>query len=250
MAGRLTGKVVLISGAARGIGAAQARLFAAEGAAVVLGDIREQELKSLSEELRAQDAQVETCTLDVTEAADWEAAVELAERTFGKVNGLINNAGILSMAGYEDTTIEVWDRIIAVNQTGVFLGTKAVVPAMRRAGGGSVLNISSIFGIVGSGGATAYQASKGAVRLMTKTAAVQYVGDGIRFNSLHPGAIDTSMLEEEVPDEALSGIVAATPMQRMGRPEEVALAACYLVSDESSYVTGSELVIDGGYTAQ
>lgn len=249
MAGRLAGKVALISGASRGIGAAEARLFAAEGAGLVLGDVRDKELEALRDELREAGSWVESQHLDVTSEADWESIVALAESTFGRLDILVNNAGILLMAGLEDTTLEAWNEVLAVNQTGSFLGLKAAIPALRRAGGGSVINTSSIYGLVGSGAATAYQATKGAVRIMSKTAAIQYVGEGIRVNSLHPGPVDTPMVDEGVPEAAMPSITAAIPMGRWARPEEIAYGALFLASDEASYVTGSELVIDGGYTA-
>lgn len=249
MAGRLDGKVALITGAARGQGAAEARLFAQEGASLVLGDVRD-DLEALGKELRDEGFPVVWMRHDVTSEDEWAAAVAAAEEEFGGLHALVNNAGILSMAGVEDTTMELWNRIVSINQTGVWLGMKHAVPALRRSGGGSIVNISSIYGLIGSGAATAYQGTKGAVRILTKTAAVQYAPEGIRVNSVHPGVIDTGMVEEEVPDEFVPVLREATPLGRMGRPEEVARCALFLASDESSFVTGSELVVDGGYTAQ
>lgn len=250
MAGRLEGKVVLITGAARGQGAAEVRLFAREGARVVAADIREQEISELASELSGNGGEVVPYKLDVSSEDDWAGAVAEAESRFSRLDVLVNNAGILSMAGVEDTTRELWDKIISVNQTGVWLGMKAAVPAMRKADGGSIINISSIYGLIGSGAATAYQGTKGAVRILTKTAAVQYAPEGIRVNSIHPGVIDTPMVDEEVPEEFRPQLVQATPLGRMGTPEDVALGALFLASDDSSFVTGSELVIDGGYTTQ
>lgn len=250
MAGRLEGKVALITGAARGQGAAEAILFAQEGASLVLGDVRDDDLQHLGETLTDKGYPVVTRHHDVTSEDDWVQMVSAAEESFGGLHVLVNNAGILSMAGVEDTTREIWDRVVAVNQTGVWLGMKQAIPALRRSGGGSVVNISSIYGLIGSGAAAAYQGTKGAVRILTKTAAVQYAPEGIRVNSIHPGVIDTGMVEEEVPAEFVPAIVGATPLGRMGKPEEVAACALFLASDEASFVTGSELVVDGGYTAQ
>lgn len=250
MAGRLAGKVAIITGAARGQGAAEARLFATEGASVVITDIRDDTLGSLEKELRDAGAAVLAARLDVSDEANWEQTITQAVDVFGRLDILVNNAGILNMAGVEDTTLNQWNQIVSVNQTGVWLGMKHAVPAMRRSGGGSIVNISSIYGLIGSGAATAYQATKGAVRILTKTAAIQYAPEGIRVNSIHPGVIDTGMVEEEVPADFRPALIAATPLGRMGRPEEVAYGALFLASDESSFATGSELILDGGYTTQ
>ncbi|NBM14205.1 glucose 1-dehydrogenase [Streptomyces sp. GC420] len=250
MAHRLDGKVAIITGAARGQGAAEARLFAAEGASLVITDIREDALRAVEKELQDTGAAVVAVPHDVTDEAAWGDTVNRAIQEFGRVDILVNNAGILSMAGVEETSREQWDRIVAVNQTGVWLGMKYAVPAMRRSGGGSIVNVSSIYGLIGSGAAAAYQATKGAVRLLTKTAAIQYAPEGIRINSLHPGVIDTGMVEEEVPAAFRPALVTATPLGRMGKPEEIAYGALFLASEESSFATGSELVLDGGYTSQ
>lgn len=250
MTKRLEGKVALVTGAARGQGAAEARLFAAEGASVVITDVRNDALVYLEKELLNSGATVSATRLDVADEEDWDRAVQHTTQVFGALNVLVNNAGILDMAGVEQTSLEVWNRIVAVNQTGVWLGMKYAIPSMRTSGGGSIVNVSSIYGLIGSGAAAAYQATKGAVRLLTKTAAVQYASEGIRVNSIHPGVIDTGMVDEGVPAEFLPALTAATPLGRMGRPEEIAYGALFLASDESSFMTGSELVLDGGYTAQ
>jgi NAD(P)-dependent dehydrogenase (short-subunit alcohol dehydrogenase family) len=254
MGGRLDGKVAVITGAARGQGAAEARLFAREGARLVLGDILDEPLRKLAEELGAAGHAVLARRHDVTLEEDWEAALAEGVDRFGQIDVLINNAGIADPAGVEEVTREIWDRVIAVNQTGVWLGMKAVIPAMRRAGGGSIINISSIFGLVGSGACAAYHSTKGAVRLLTKTAALQYAPEGIRVNSIHPGFIDTPMIQDAAPPEiaehADQVVAAMTPLGRMGTSEEIAYGALYLASDESSFVTGAELVIDGGVTAR
>jgi NAD(P)-dependent dehydrogenase (short-subunit alcohol dehydrogenase family) len=249
---RLEGKVALISGGARGMGAEAGRLFAKEGAKVVLGDVLETEGKTTVEEIRAAGGEATFVRLDVTSESDWAGAVTEAERWYGKLDVLVNNAGIGGGNRIEDTTLADWERIMAVNSTGVFLGTRAVIPAMRRAGGGSIVNISSQLGLVGTDNSSPqYQASKGAVRLLTKATAIQYAKDGIRANSVHPGPIVTAMTERRRADpETYRLTVSRIPLGRYGQPQEVALGVLYLASDEASFVTGSELVIDGGWTAQ
>lgn len=249
MADRLRGKVALISGGARGQGAVEGKLFAREGAKVVLGDVLEEEGRRTVEEIRAAGGEAIFVTLDVTKADDWQRAVDTAVSAYGKLDILVNNAGILQMEGLEDIAPETWERVMAVNTTGVWLGMKAAVPALRRAGGGSIINISSISGLIGTGMQTAYQASKGAVRIMTKTAAMQYAKEGIRVNSVHPGPIDTPMTAG-LDRELWQMFVNNVPLKRAGTSEDVAYGVLYLASDESSFVTGAELIIDGGYTAQ
>jgi len=249
MAGRLDGKVALISGAARGMGECEARLFAREGAKVVLGDVLEEQGRKVAAEINQQGGAVTFVHLDVTTERDWQQAAATAEQTYGKLDVLVNNAGIVRMSPLDETTLEAWNEVINVNQTGVFLGMKHAVPAMRRASGGSIINISSVAGLVGLPNIPAYQASKGAVRLLTKNAAIQYAKDKIRVNSIHPGRIETPMTANLTP-ERRQLVLSMTPLGRDGKPEEVAYGVLYLASDESSFVTGSELVIDGGFTAQ
>jgi len=250
--GRLDGKVALISGGARGQGAVEGRLFAREGAGVILGDILDEEGKKVEAEIRGAGGQATYLHLDVTREADWEAAVATAMQMHGKLNVLVNNAGILLRAKIEDMAESEWDRIMAINAKGVFLGTKWAIPAMRRSGGGSIINISSTAGLVGSPGATAaYTATKGAVRLFTKATAIQHARDHIRCNSVHPGPIVTDMIKDMLNDPTQwAERMRRLPMGRAGTPEDVAYGVLYLASDESSYVTGSELVIDGGTTAE
>jgi cyclopentanol dehydrogenase len=250
--GRLDGKVALISGGARGQGATEARLFVREGAKVVIGDVLDEEGRRVEAEIRAAGGDATYVHLNVTSEADWRAAVDTAVRRYSKLNVLVNNAGILFRKGIEDTTEDDWDRIMAVNVKGVFLGTKHAIPAMRQAGGGAIINISSTAGLVGNPyGSSAYTATKGAVRLFTKATAVQHAKDHIRCNSVHPGPIDTDMIRETLEDPVLrEERLRRIPLRKIGRPEDVAYGVLYLASDESSFVTGSELVIDGGSTAQ
>jgi NAD(P)-dependent dehydrogenase (short-subunit alcohol dehydrogenase family) len=249
---RLAGKVALISGGARGMGAVEAEMFTREGARVVFGDVLEGEGKAVEGRIRAAGGEATFVRLDVTSEQEWADAVATAERLYGKLDVLVNNAGIGGGRRIEDTTLAEWEKTMAVNSTGVFLGTRAAIPALRRAGGGSIVNISSQLGLVGTDiSSPQYQASKGAVRLLTKTTAIQYAKEKIRANSVHPGPIVTPMTEARRADpEIYKLMVSRIPLGRYGQPEEVALAVIYLASDESAFVTGSELVIDGGWTAQ
>ncbi len=248
---RLAGKVALISGGARGQGAAEARLFAQEGAAVVIGDILQDEGSKVEAEINEAGGKALFINLDVTNSDDWQAAIAKAVDAFGKLDILINNAAIYSRIPIEHATEEEWDSIIDINLKGVFLGTKYAIPALRAAGGGSIVNISSTAGLVGSPRGGAYSASKGGVRLFTKNTAIQHAADGIRANSIHPGPIDTEMIADNIgTPEGLAASVERVPLGRIGTVDDVALGALFLASDDSSYMTGAELVIDGGITAQ
>jgi 3alpha(or 20beta)-hydroxysteroid dehydrogenase len=243
----LNGKVALITGAARGQGAAEARLFAQRGAKVVLCDILDGEGQAVAAEIGANATYVR---LDVTSEASWQAAVKAAVSKFGKLNVLVNNAGIVKVTPLADCPLDEYMQVIQVNQVGVFLGMKTVVPAMKQAGGGSIVNISSIDGLIGMTGGTAYCASKFAVRGMTKVAALELGKDGIRVNSIHPGGILTPMITGAGLDAQTAGeIFGRVPLQRIGQPEEIATLAAYLASDDASYSTGSEFIADGGLTA-
>ena len=251
--GKLDGKVALISGGARGQGAAEARKFVREGARVVFGDVRDAEGKKVEEAIRGEGGDAVYVHLDVADEVDWRNAVQTATSRYGRLDVLVNNAGIvIPRVSIEERTVEEWDRVMAINARGVFLGTKHAIPAMRRSGGGSIVNISSVAGIGQSlHQEPAYAASKGAVRIFTKVTASQHARDKIRCNSVHPGPIDTEMLHGAMPDpEVLKARLQRVPLGRMGTVDEVVTAVLYLASDDSSYVTGSELVIDGGALAQ
>ena len=248
--GRLEGKVALITGAARGQGQAEARLFAREGAKVLLGDVVDDEGEQVAREIVEAGGTARYVHLDVSKRADWEAAVALAESAWGGLHVLVNNAGIANRSGITDTDDELWNRVIAINQTGTFLGMRTAVPALRRAGGGSIVNISSVLATMGSGNSVAYTASKGAITAMTRTVSVELATENIRVNCVHPGAIETPMVQELLGDdqEGRREMIARHPIGRVGEPEEVASGVLFLASDESSFVTGATLVIDGGNT--
>lgn len=251
---RFDGQVAVVTGAARGIGAATARRLASEGAAVLLTDVLDAEGAKVADELRHADRRALYEHLDVTSADEWRRAVERAA-TLGKLTVLVNNAGIARVEDLETESREGYERVIATNQTGVWLGMAAVAPAMKKHGG-SIVNVASIYGASGGTGTSfAYHAAKGAVRLMTKNAAIHWAKDRIRVNSVHPGFVDTPMVAPfftgGTPEaRALRDYVAAsTPMGRMGRSEEIAAAIAFLASADASYVTGAELYADGGFTA-
>jgi 3alpha(or 20beta)-hydroxysteroid dehydrogenase len=246
--GRLSGKVALITGAARGQGATEARLFAAEGAQVVLGDVLDADGELVAKELG--DAAVYRHH-DVTAKDDWDAIVATAVDTFGRLDVLVNNAGIFRITPLATTTAEDYLTVVNVNQLGTFLGMQAVVGPMTKAGGGSIVNLSSIAGLRGSAGTIAYSASKWAVRGMTKVAALELAPLGIRVNSIHPGIIDTPMLNDLLitDDAGKQAIGGRIPLRTVATADQVARLALYLASDESDHSTGSEFVVDGGITA-
>jgi 3(or 17)beta-hydroxysteroid dehydrogenase len=245
---RLDGKVALITGAAHGMGQSEAVIFAREGAKVIVADVLEAEGKKVAESLGGAGRFV---ALDVTSETAWEKAIAAAVSTFGKLDVLVNNAGISGTFDPDTLSTSAWDRLMDVNAKGVFLGMKHAIAVMEKAGGGAIVNISSVSGFVGQNGIhMAYNASKGAVRLMTKSAAVQYARSGIRVNSVHPGVLPAMRSSKATADPAFrQKMLAGVPMRREGRVEEVAYAVLFLASDEASYITGTELVVDGGWLA-
>ncbi len=255
---RLKGKVALITGGASGIGAETARVFAEHGAQVAVADVNDELGRAVAQEIEAKGGSAAYLHLDTVEEEEWIVAVRQCQERFSGLNVLANVAGVSgrqadrkSVPRIDGTGLDAWNRVMSVNATGVFLGIKHAVPPMRQAGGGSIINMSSIYGIVGSAHAAAYHASKGAVRTLTKCAAIQYAGDAIRVNSVHPGFVDSAMTAILHADPALAGPrLAATPLGRFGQPTDIAMGCLYLASDEAAWMTGAELVIDGGMTAQ
>ncbi len=248
---RLEGKVAIITGGANGMGAEECRIFAREGAKVVIADVMEEEGRQVEAEIAESGGDAVFMRLDVTSESDWDEVVEATIARYGKLDALVNNAGISGTHHPDTMSVEAWNTFMDINAKGVFLGMKSVIPQMQNAGGGSIVNISSISGIVGQNVIhMGYNASKGAVRIVTKSAAVQYAQDGIRVNSVHPGAMPPMRSSSAARDPDMrSGMVENVPMRRIGRPEEVGYAVLFLASDEASYITGAELVVDGGFTA-
>jgi len=248
--GRVSGKVALVTGAAMGMGEQHALGLAREGAKVIVADVESTKGEAVARAICKAGGEAIFRALDVRDEAQWQSVIADGTAEFGKIDVLVNNAGIIVFKGVQDTTLEEWDRIFDINVKGVFLGTKHILPAMQAAGGGSIVNISSIYGIIGAPGSAAYQATKGAVRLLTKATAVDYAAFNIRVNSVHPGVIDTPMIKDlMVSDEIKLAATASVPLQRPAQPQEVTGAVLLLASDEASYMTGSEIVVDGGYTA-
>ena len=262
MAGRLEKKVGLITGAGGGLGREKVRMMAKEGAKIVAANLHVDPIiadgqavdslwkktLALVNEINQSGGEAIAIALDVTKEQDWVDGVAETEKHFGRLDVLVNNAGIYYHAGLLEHTVEKFYQIVNINQLGVLLGMKAAVPAMRRVGGGSIINFASIYGIAGAGTSTAYQSTKGAVRLMTKSAAMEFVGDNIRVNAICPGMFDTNLFESSVPKEEWEPLVSMVPMKRFGKPHEIAYGTIFLASDESTFMTGSDLVIDGGYT--
>src|SRR3974390_843568 len=245
---RLSGKSALITGAASGIGAAHARLFALHGAKVLICDVQEALGQDVAREIREVGGTAEFCLLDVIEASGGANAVAQAVDSFGALSTLVNVAGVVSPFGLEKETEEGWNRVVGINQKGAWLGMKTAMPELLKFGNGAIVNIASMLAIIGSPGAFAYQASKGALRQMTKSVALEYAGRGVRANTVCPGVIETPMLAGGS-DKVREIQTQTTPMKRLGRPEEVAYCSLFLCSDEASYITAADFIVDGGTTA-
>jgi NAD(P)-dependent dehydrogenase (short-subunit alcohol dehydrogenase family) len=246
---RLKDKVAIVTGGAHGMGEAEARLFAIEGAKILVADILGSEAERVAAEIRAGGGEATAAQIDVTSEAEWKGLIAKAVASYGRLDILVNNAGISGSSVGDPDGIEGWDRIIAVNQTSVFLGTKLAAEQMAKTGGGSIVNISSIMGFVGSAsGHPGYHASKGAVRIYSKAAAVRYGPSGVRVNTVHPGYMPPMLNATNAGER--DDKIAATPLRRIGKPIEVAYGVLFLASDEASFITGTELVIDGGFIAQ
>ena len=258
MSDRVAGKVALVTGAASGLGKATAERLAEEGAAVVIADIRLEEAEKVAAAIAGKTGRAKALKLDVTSEADWIAAVSATEQAFGKLDVLVNNAGTADGTWVHKLTLERWRQIHAINLDGVFLGIKHGAEAMKRAGGGSIVNISSVAGLVGiAEAAAAYCSSKGGVTLLTKATALEFalLKTNIRVNSIHPGYMDTPMLQGVIaayrePEEARARLTTSEPLGRLGEPRDIANAVLYLASDESKFVTGSQMVVDGGFAAR
>ena len=248
---RLHGRVALVTGAASGIGEATAKRLASDGAAVLVTDVQDAAGTQVVKDIVESGGRASYRHLDVTSPPEWDAAVAAALEEFGRLDILVNNAGLGDLAAIEDTSLADWNRTIGIDQTGVFLGMKTAAAALAASGHGSVINISSIFGTSGGFGTSpAYHAAKGAVRTLTKNVALHWAGRGVRVNSVHPGFIDTPILDQAKGTPIEQAMLDMTPMGRLGKPAEIAAGVAYLASDDASFVTGLELYIDGGYTAR
>lgn len=247
---RVQDKVILVTGGAMGMGQSHSELLASQGAWVFVADVNQTQGQSTVDCIRKNGGKADFLKLDVTQEADWNAAVNQIVERAGRLDVLVNNAGILILKPVQDTSNQEWDRIFDVNVRSVFIGTRAAIPVMQKQGGGTIVNVSSIYGLVGAPGASAYEASKGAVRLFTKSCAVDLAPFNIRVNSVHPGVIETQMTKALLDDPAVRPLLLGpTLLKRPAQPIEVSQAVLFLASDESSFVHGAELVVDGGYTA-
>jgi cyclopentanol dehydrogenase len=247
---RVGGKVAIVTGAASGMGRSHAIELAREGAKVVLTDVQQELGREAAQKIVRDGGTAQFLSLDVTNAEQWRSVVETTIRAFGQLNILVNNAGVYVYSNVVDMTVAQWDNVFSVNAKGTFLGCREAIPAMKAAGGGSIINVSSNFALVGRPGFSAYCASKGAIRLFTKAIAAELAADNIRANSLHPGLVETDMTRGLLVDKtAIDGLLGPAPMRRVAQPIDISGAVVYLASDESSFMTGSEMVVDGGYSA-
>ncbi len=247
MPGRLNGKVALITGAARGIGRGHAEVFAAEGASIVVADVLAEQGEEVAARLRDQGHNAIFQKLDVTSEADWATAVAAAVTNFGKLTTLVNNAAIFNNSGLDEISVDDWNKVIAVNLTGPFLGMKTAMPELEKTGNGAVVNISSLYAIIATDGFVAYHSSKSGVRMLSKATALRYARRGVRVNTILPGNVETPAMAT-LTDEENAAVLSLVPMGFPGQPSDIANGAVYLASDEARYVTGSELVIDGGWS--
>jgi NAD(P)-dependent dehydrogenase (short-subunit alcohol dehydrogenase family) len=248
MAERMKGKVAIVSGGSRGLGGAQVETFAQEGASVVIGDILVEEGKALAARLTGEGYSVTFMKLDVTKEEEWKQTVDATVQLHGKLTTLVNNAGVYNAAGLQDETTATWNRLVAIDQTGVFFGMKTAMPHLIASGHGAIVNISSIAALIGNLRCFGYHAAKGAVRSMSKAAAAEYGSKNVRINSIYPGSIEAKSHEDTAPGD-VEAVLKATPMGRKGVPADVAYASLFLCSDEANYITGAEISIDGGMYA-
>lgn len=247
--GRLDGKVAIITGAANGQGATEAALFAKEGAKVVATDLEIEALQEVVDQIRANNGESIAIQHNVASEEEWKSVVAKVIEAFGKIDVLVNNAGVSEPRTLLDISMDQWQKVMDIDLTGCVLGMKNTIPEMQKAGGGSVINISSIGGLVGMAGTSPYTAAKGALRSLSKAAAVEYAKQNVRVNSVHPGIVVTPMIEEYFDEQVKQYYESLTQLPRLGKPEDIAYGVLYLASDESSFMTGSEMVIDGGWTA-
>ena len=249
MGNRLDGKVAIITGGASGIGEAHAHVFAAEGAKVVISDVQDELGESVVSAINKNGGDAMFVHQDVTSESDWARLVVATVKKYGSITTLVNNAGVGSFKGVEEEDLEGFNRVVAICQTGVWLGMKAAMPELKKTGNGAIVNISSLYGIIGTPSMLAYHGAKGAVRLMTKSAGLEYAKQGVRINSVHPGIIKTP-LASTLSEEYIQVIIDTTPMGKMGEPADIAHMSLFLCSDEAGFITASEFVVDGGWGAQ
>ena len=249
MGNRLEGKVAIITGGASGIGEGHAHLFASEGAKVVVGDLQDEMGQAVVASINAEGGDALYVHQDVTSESDWANVVSETVKKYGSITTLVNNAGVANFVGVEEEDLEGFNRVVAICQTGVWLGMKACMPELKKTGNGAIVNISSVYGIIGTPSMLSYHGAKGAVRLMTKSAGLEYARQGVRVNSVHPGIIETP-LAKSISEEYIEAMLEATPMGKMGEPADIATMSLFLCSDEAKFINASEFVVDGGWNAQ